>query len=89
MSDAANDDELDRPDHGGDAGQGDGTGGLLGTEQAAADETIARPDLDPDAWDAKPADEEHHHPIDPEPDERGFAGEDEGSTEGPPQPGAR
>ena len=45
-----------------------------------------RPDLDPDAWDANPADEEHHH--DPhgghgEPDERGFTGgEDEGSTAG-------
>lgn len=43
-----------------------------------------RPDLDPDAWDAHPADEEHHHSPhgDDPPDERGFAGEDEGMTEG-------
>lgn len=43
-----------------------------------------RPDLDPDAWDANPADEEHHHdPHGDEPaDERGFAGEDEGATAG-------
>lgn len=65
-------------------GPGAGTGGLTGTELDAAEETIPRPDLDPDAWDAKPADEEHHHNPhgDEPPDERGFAGEDEGMTEG-------
>ena len=39
-------------------GQGGGTGGVTGTELSPADETIERPDLDPDAWDAKPADQE-------------------------------
>ncbi len=54
-------------------------------------EQTDRPDLDPDAWDANPADEEHHHtPGGDEPaDERGFAGEDEGTTEGEPPPGER
>lgn len=72
-------------------GQGGGTGGLVGTELDKADETVERPDLDPDAWDAKPADEEHHHsPGGDEPrDERGFAGEDEGTTEGQAPPGDR
>lgn len=71
-------------------GQGGGTGGLTGTELGSADETIERPDLDPDAWDAKPADEEHHHDPhgDGPQDERGFAGQDEGSSEGE-TPGAR
>ena len=66
------------------AGQGGGTGGLTGTELDAADETIARPDLDRDAWDANPADEEHHHDPhgDDVKDERGFAGEDEGTSAG-------
>ena len=72
--------EQERPE----IGQGGGTGGLTGTELGAADETIERPDLDPDAWDANPADEEHHHDPhgDGPRDERGFAGEDEGMTEG-------
>jgi hypothetical protein len=69
--------------------QGGGTDGLTGAEFAPADETVPRPDLDPDAWDAKPADEEPYHPPASSPDERGFAGEDEGSTEGGPPPGAR
>lgn len=70
------------------AGQGGGTGGLTGTELGRADETIERPDLDPDAWDAKPADEESHPPRSA-PDARGAAGEDEGSTAGDPPAGPR
>lgn len=70
-------------------GQGGGTGGLTGTELSEADETIERPDLDPDAWDAKPADEEPHHPSRSAPDTREAPGEDEGSTAGTPPPGPR
>ena len=68
-------------------GQGGGTGGLTGTELSEADETIERPDLVPDAWDAKPADEEPHHTSRSAPDSRG--GEGEGSTAGGPPPGSR
>ncbi len=51
------------------------------------DEKVPRPDLDPDAWDAKPADEEHHHDPHgghgaPADDDRGASGEDEGQTLG-------
>ena len=69
------------------AGQGGGTGGLTGTELDATGEEVARPDLDPDAWDANLADDEPHHdphgghgaPVD---DQRGAPGEDEGQTLG-------
>ncbi|MCW3009739.1 MAG: hypothetical protein JWO90_143 [Solirubrobacterales bacterium] len=82
---------MSNDEQGSGVGQGGGTGGLTGTELDQADETVERPDLDPDAWDAKPADEEPHHaPGGDEPaDERGFAGEDVGRTEGGAPPGPR
>jgi hypothetical protein len=51
-------------------GQGGGTGGTVGNETSAdppADAWRAdRPLSDPDAWDAKPADEEHYPQPDPD-----------------------
>lgn len=72
--------EHDEHEHG--AGQGGGTGGTVGSEGAVP--TGERATSDPDAWDAKPADEEltaeelSQDTLRP----RGSAGEDEGETEG-------